>query len=67
MIVPVILAGGLGTRLWPLSQPERPKPLIRLDGPKSMIQRTIERAGSIPGSSAPIIVCGVSHYPLIAR
>ena len=65
MIVPVILAGGLGTRLWPVSRPDNPKPLMRLDGPLSMIQQTVLRAGAIPGSDSPLIVCGESHYPPI--
>lgn len=67
MIVPVILAGGLGTRLWPLSRPDSPKPLIRLDGTKSMIQQTVLRARSIPDSQRPVIVCGEAHYRAINR
>lgn len=67
MIIPVILAGGLGTRLWPVSRPEFPKPLIRLNGPLSMIQETVLRAGAIPGSDDPVIVCGEAHHPPIAR
>lgn len=65
MIVPVILAGGLGTRLWPVSRPARPKPLMRLDGPLSMIQQTVLRAGAVPDSESPVIVCGETHHPPI--
>ena len=66
MITPVILAGGLGTRLWPVSRPAAPKPLVQLDGPLSMLQQTVLRAGAVPGASRPVIVCGETHYPLIA-
>ena len=39
----VILAGGGGTRLWPLSRPERPKPFLPLLGDESLLQRTVSR------------------------
>jgi mannose-1-phosphate guanylyltransferase len=39
----VILAGGSGTRFWPLSRAARPKQLISLTGDRSMLQRTVER------------------------
>ena len=39
----VILAGGGGTRLWPLSRPERPKPFLPLLGDESLLQRTVDR------------------------
>ncbi|MDE0170470.1 MAG: mannose-1-phosphate guanylyltransferase [bacterium] len=63
MLVPVILAGGLGTRLWPASRPEFPKPLLRLTGKRSLLQETVVRAAAIPGASPPVIVCGTTHYP----
>ena len=67
MLVPVILAGGLGTRLWPVSRPEYPKPLIRLTGDRSLLQETLLRAAAIPDATPPIIVCGAVHYPPIVR
>ena len=67
MLVPVILAGGLGTRLWPVSRPEYPKPLIRLTGDRSLLQETLLRAAAIPDATPPIIVCGAVHYPHIVR
>lgn len=54
---PVILSGGSGTRLWPLSLPGRPKQLQALVGDDTMIQATVRRA-RLPGSStAPVVVC----------
>lgn len=63
MLVPVILAGGLGTRLWPASRPEYPKPLLQLTGERSLLQETVLRAAAIPGASPPVIVCGAAHHP----
>lgn len=45
----VILAGGGGTRLWPLSRPERPKPFLPLLGDESLLQRTVRRIGPLVG------------------
>src|SRR6267378_7516949 len=47
----VILAGGGGTRLWPLSRPERPKPFLPLVGEETLLQRTVARA--LPLVSSP--------------
>ena len=44
MIIPVILAGGSGTRFWPLSTPSRPKQLLPLAGDNPLIQDTLDRA-----------------------
>lgn len=54
---PVILSGGSGTRLWPLSLPGRPKQLQVLVGADSMIQSTVRRARLQSGSTAPVVVC----------
>ena len=67
MLVPVILAGGLGTRLWPVSRPEYPKPLLRLTGDRSLLQETLLRAAAIPRASPPVIVCGAAHYQPIVE
>src|SRR3954452_5165530 len=45
----VILAGGGGTRLWPLSRPERPKPFLPLVGDESLLQRTVARVRPLLG------------------
>lgn len=49
VILPVILAGGVGSRLWPLSREAHPKPFIRLDDDQSLIQKTYLRAAAIQG------------------
>ncbi len=57
MIVPVILAGGSGTRLWPLSRELYPKQLLPLVDERSMLQNTITRLTGIKSMEAPLIVC----------
>ncbi|WP_061960737.1 mannose-1-phosphate guanylyltransferase [Demequina flava] len=64
--VSVVPAGGVGSRLWPLSQPHRPKFLIDLLGTGStLIQDTVERLG--PLSAHTLIVTGVRHAPAVAE
>ncbi|HWY61234.1 MAG TPA: mannose-1-phosphate guanylyltransferase/mannose-6-phosphate isomerase [Rhizomicrobium sp.] len=65
-IVPVILSGGVGSRLWPLSRKALPKQLLPLAGPNTMIQDTVAR---VRGESfaAPIVICGQEHRFLIAE
>jgi mannose-1-phosphate guanylyltransferase/mannose-6-phosphate isomerase len=65
-IVPVILSGGSGTRLWPVSRESFPKQLWPLLSDKSLMQETVLRAqGS--GFAAPIVVCNQEHRFLIAE
>ncbi|MGA3118470.1 MAG: mannose-1-phosphate guanylyltransferase/mannose-6-phosphate isomerase [Syntrophobacteraceae bacterium] len=62
MIVPVILSGGVGSRLWPLSREHLPKQLMRLmGGEHSLFQKTLMRLPKIAGTAPPIIVCNESH------
>jgi len=58
---PVILSGGSGTRLWPLSREHHPKPLLRLTGKHSLLQQTALRLRGLPGRSAPLVVCNEEH------
>jgi mannose-1-phosphate guanylyltransferase/mannose-1-phosphate guanylyltransferase/mannose-6-phosphate isomerase len=59
-IVPVILSGGSGTRLWPISTSERPKQLLSLTAEETMLQLTARRASG-PRFGAPIVVANVAH------
>ena len=65
MITPVILCGGAGTRLWPLSTPERPKQLLNLAGAQTMLQATAERVANRARFAAPIVVASTSQADAI--
>jgi mannose-1-phosphate guanylyltransferase/mannose-6-phosphate isomerase len=67
MIVPVILSGGSGTRLWPLSRAMYPKQFIRFfDGEgRSLLGSTLERLGPDARFAAPIVVCNNDHRFLV--
>ena len=65
-IIPVVLSGGVGTRLWPLSRQESPKQLLPLASPRTMIQDTLARAIG-RGFGAPIVICGEQHRFVIAE
>lgn len=58
LIQPVILAGGTGSRLWPLSRELYPKQLINLIGDSSLLQSTLERVRELPDTLPPIVVVG---------
>lgn len=57
MIVPVILSGGEGRRLWPLSSPTKPKQFLSLTGEETLLQQTLRRLGD-PAAFAPAIIIG---------
>ena len=62
MIHPVILCGGSGTRLWPLSRPEQPKPFLPLLGERTLFQQALarisEQAYAVPMFTLPIYYVG---------
>ncbi|WP_345816547.1 mannose-1-phosphate guanylyltransferase/mannose-6-phosphate isomerase [Paraburkholderia sp. PREW-6R] len=65
-LVQVILAGGSGTRLWPVSREQFPKQLIDVVGDQSLLQATVARMAGFDGgwnvAPEPVIVCGAEHY-----
>src|SRR5689334_8001181 len=67
MIHPVILSGGSGTRLWPMSRSLYPKQLLALTGERSLLQETALRVAGDPGFAAPVIVANEEHRFIIAE
>jgi mannose-1-phosphate guanylyltransferase len=65
-VLPVILAGGLGSRLWPLSREAKPKQFLAFDSNFSMLQRTLERVQCFATLPA-CVVCGHEHRFLVAE
>lgn len=61
VVVPVILCGGSGTRLWPLSRSNRPKQLIALGGDHTLLEGTLLRAKGIASASIPVCVAAAAH------
>lgn len=66
MITPVIMAGGSGTRLWPLSRASHPKQFLALNGEVTMLQKTIQRLSDLPTSES-ITICNEEHRFFVAE
>lgn len=66
MITPVILAGGSGTRLWPMSRAGHPKQFLALTSDKTMLQQTVERLSDLPVSQS-ITICNEEHRFFVAE
>ncbi|HET7364552.1 MAG TPA: mannose-1-phosphate guanylyltransferase/mannose-6-phosphate isomerase [Burkholderiales bacterium] len=65
MIQPVILCGGSGTRLWPLSREYHPKPLHALNGERTLLQDTALRCAGLAAASEPLLVCNETHRYMV--
>ena len=67
MILPVILAGGSGTRLWPLSRALYPKQLISLVDRHTMLQNTILRLDGLEDAGNPVVICNDEYRFMVAE
>jgi mannose-1-phosphate guanylyltransferase/mannose-6-phosphate isomerase len=62
MLIPIILSGGAGTRLWPVSRQAHPKPFMCVGGPQSLFAQTYERALAVSNNTQPLIVTNRDYY-----
>ena len=67
MIYPVILSGGSGTRLWPMSRTLYPKQLLRLLGDDSLLQQTVRRVADPSRFAPPLLVANEEHRFIVAE
>ena len=67
MLIPVLLAGGVGSRLWPLSRESYPKQFLALQDNNTLLQNTIKRLHGLENLAAPITVCNEEHRFLVAE
>lgn len=66
-MIPVIMSGGSGTRLWPLSRKNKPKQFLNLFGEQSLFQDTLSRLSGLTSLEEPIIVCNDEHRFMVAE
>lgn len=66
-ITPVILSGGSGSRLWPLSRKLRPKQFLPVVGEDTLFQATLSRLHGLAGLQAPLVVCNEDHRFMVAE
>ncbi len=66
MLLPIIMAGGIGSRLWPMSRELYPKQFLTLHGKQSMLQETLSRLDGLD-TSAPLVICNEEHRFLVAE
>lgn len=66
-LIPVVLCGGSGSRLWPLSRETHPKQFLRLLGKESLLQQTLMRLQGMQGLGAPVLVTGDSTRFVVAE
>jgi mannose-1-phosphate guanylyltransferase/mannose-6-phosphate isomerase len=66
-MIPVILSGGSGTRLWPLSRAKKPKQFLSLLNDKSMLQNTVLRLQGLANLQKPMVICNEDHRFMVAE
>ncbi|MFK5950138.1 MAG: mannose-1-phosphate guanylyltransferase/mannose-6-phosphate isomerase [Methylococcales bacterium] len=66
-MIPVIMSGGSGTRLWPLSRKHKPKQFLALFGENTMFQETLHRLEGLDEIQSPIVVCNNDHRFMVAE
>ncbi len=66
-MIPVIMSGGSGTRLWPLSRKHKPKQFLALFGDNTMFQETLHRLAGLDALQSPIVVCNNDHRFMVAE
>ena len=66
-MIPVILSGGSGSRLWPLSRQQKPKQFLSLFGDETLFQQSLSRLDGLESMQAPIVVCNNEHRFLVAE
>ena len=67
MIIPVILSGGSGSRLWPMSRELNPKQFLSFYGDQTMLQETMARLNGVTDLAEPIVVCNEEHRFMVAQ
>jgi mannose-1-phosphate guanylyltransferase/mannose-6-phosphate isomerase len=67
MLIPVILSGGSGTRLWPLSRKNLPKQFLALRGDTTLFEQTLARTHALVDVAPPVVVCSEEHRFLVAE
>lgn len=67
MLIPVILSGGAGTRLWPVSRQAHPKPFMRLADGETLLAKTVRRAARVSDATAPILTVTGRDYYFLTR
>lgn len=66
-MIPVIMSGGSGTRLWPLSRKHKPKQFLKLFGDNTMFQQTLQRLTGLNDLETPIVICNNDHRFMVAE
>ncbi|MTI62574.1 mannose-1-phosphate guanylyltransferase/mannose-6-phosphate isomerase [Methylophaga sp.] len=66
-MIPIVMSGGNGTRLWPLSRKHKPKQFLALFGDRTMFQQTLMRLNGVSELAPPTVVCSNEHRFMVAE